>query len=89
LSGGSITTASLSETANATALKTIRASLTDTADFLLYGCNVADGSDGLAFVDALAAATGAATLNAAKSGISVAVVSEDKATGALFAGVRQ
>lgn len=59
LSGGTITTASLSETDNASALETIRASLTDTADFLLYGCNVADGSDGLAFINALADATGA------------------------------
>lgn len=37
----------------------IRASLAPGADLLVYGCDVAAGSDGQAFVDALAAKTGA------------------------------
>ena len=59
LSSGTLTTASLSEPANASALQTIQASLSDNADFLIYGCDVAAGDVGLAFVNALANATGA------------------------------
>ncbi|MDD3328153.1 MAG: tandem-95 repeat protein, partial [Zoogloea sp.] len=40
-------------------MDTIRAALADSADLLLYGCNVADGDAGAAFIDALAGATGA------------------------------
>ena len=59
LAGGPLTTASLSEAANASALQTIRASLSGSADFLIYGCNVAAGTEGLAFINALSNATGA------------------------------
>lgn len=40
-------------------LALIRASLSQDADFLIYGCDVAQGDKGLAFVNALAEATGA------------------------------
>ena len=40
-------------------LSAIRLALTDNADILIYGCDVAAGSKGQAFVTALAAATGA------------------------------
>jgi Domain of unknown function (DUF4347) len=40
-------------------LATIRAALTDDADILLYGCNIAEGAGGAAFADDLASATGA------------------------------
>jgi|GEM_PF-1444474 len=40
-------------------LQSIGASLTATGDILLYGCNVAQGEEGQAFVNALAALTGA------------------------------
>ena len=40
-------------------LAVIRSALTDNADILIYGCDVAAGSKGQAFVTALAAATGA------------------------------
>ena len=59
LSGGALTTASFTDPANAAALQTIKNSLTDTADFLLYGCDVAADSGGTAFINALANATGA------------------------------
>jgi hypothetical protein len=39
------------------ALKAISAALTADADILLYGCNIAKGSDGAALIDALALAT--------------------------------
>ena len=41
------------------ALGTIRTALADGADLLLYGCDVAQGAQGQAFIAALAAATGA------------------------------
>ncbi|MGZ8172936.1 MAG: DUF4347 domain-containing protein, partial [Methylobacter sp.] len=41
------------------ALSTIGGALTDTGDLLLYGCNVAQGEVGQAFIQQLAAATGA------------------------------
>ncbi|MGB4065513.1 MAG: VCBS domain-containing protein, partial [Azonexus sp.] len=37
----------------------IEAALSDDGDILLYGCNVAEGVEGAAFINALAAATGA------------------------------
>ena len=40
-------------------LAVIKSAMTAHGDILLYGCDVAKGSDGAAFVDALAAATGA------------------------------
>jgi len=40
-------------------LAQISSSLTSTGDILLYGCNVGDGEDGLAFIDELAQLTGA------------------------------
>ena len=40
-------------------LATIRGALSTDADILIYGCNVASGENGRAFVSALAAATGA------------------------------
>ena len=40
-------------------MATIAAALSQNADLLLYGCNVAGTPEGVAFVDALAAATGA------------------------------
>ncbi|WP_308911515.1 DUF4347 domain-containing protein [Pseudokordiimonas caeni] len=41
------------------ALATIGAALADDGDLLLYGCNVGTGGAGQAFIDAMAAATGA------------------------------
>jgi hypothetical protein len=41
------------------ALAQIGNALTDSGDFLLYGCNVAQGDSGLAFIEQLAQATGA------------------------------
>lgn len=41
------------------AFGTIRAALAEGADLLLYGCDVAQGAEGQAFIEALAAATGA------------------------------
>jgi len=43
----------------AATLASIGSYLSADADILLYGCDIADGSDGLAFINALAAATGA------------------------------
>jgi VCBS repeat-containing protein len=40
-------------------LAQIRATLSDSADLMLYGCNVADGTNGASFIQALANATGA------------------------------
>jgi len=42
-----------------TQLTTIGNALSDTGDLLLYGCNVAQGNQGQAFISALASATGA------------------------------
>ena len=42
-----------------TQLQAIGASLTDTGDILLYGCNVAQGDVGRSFVNSLAQITGA------------------------------
>jgi hypothetical protein len=44
---------------NLTNLRTWQSALTDSADILLYGCDVAQGSSGQAFVNLLAATTGA------------------------------
>ncbi len=44
---------------HADALATIRAALTDSADLLLYGCNIAEGAAGRAFIEKLADLTGA------------------------------
>ncbi|WP_374240632.1 VCBS domain-containing protein [Zoogloea sp.] len=57
LGAGIVDTASLAS--HVAQMDTIRAALTDTADFLLYGCNVAEGDAGAAFIDALAGASGA------------------------------
>ena len=57
LGDGTFDQASLS--AYDSAISVMRASLTDGADFLLYGCDVAAGTVGKAFIDALALATGA------------------------------
>lgn len=43
----------------ADSLAAIGASLTETGDILLYGCNVADGAAGKQFIDTLAQMTGA------------------------------
>ncbi|MFZ4859317.1 MAG: VCBS domain-containing protein [Desulfuromonadaceae bacterium] len=59
MAGGTLTAASLDEKNNAAALATIRASLAVSADVLIYGCNVADGTVGRIFVEALAQETGA------------------------------
>ncbi len=50
--------ASMSST-YATDLAIIRSALSENADILLYGCETARGSDGQAFIDTLAAMTGA------------------------------
>lgn len=57
LGSGLVTTASLAS--ESTALDSIRASLSEGADLLLYGCDVAAGDEGQRFIQALAAATGA------------------------------
>lgn len=57
LGAGIVDTTSLAS--HVAQMDTIRAALTDTADFLLYGCNVAEGDAGAAFIDALAGASGA------------------------------
>ncbi len=44
---------------NLTNLRSWQSALTDSADILLYGCDVAQGSSGQAFVNLLAATTGA------------------------------
>jgi len=59
LSSGTLTTASLAEPANASALQSIQAALSEQADWLIYGCDVAAGDAGQACVSALAQATGA------------------------------
>jgi VCBS repeat-containing protein len=41
------------------ALSTLQSALSEDADLLLYGCDVAAGAEGQSFIDALAAATGA------------------------------
>lgn len=57
LGAGVVDTASLA--AHAAQMDVIRAALTDSADLLLYGCDVAAGDAGTRFIDALAGATGA------------------------------
>ncbi|MBV5297487.1 MAG: DUF4347 domain-containing protein [Rhodoferax sp.] len=57
LGNTSVTTQTLTERAQD--LAALGSVLTATGDILLYGCNVAEGANGLAFVDALATATGA------------------------------
>jgi len=59
LASGALDIASLSEAANVSALQTIQSSLSANADFLIYGCDVAAGTTGQAFINALATATGA------------------------------
>ncbi len=57
LGNGSVDSASLDT--HGAALAAIRAALTEDADLLLYGCNVAEGEAGQAFIARLALATGA------------------------------
>lgn len=57
LGNGEITEATLA--GQAEQLAQIRAALSDSADLMLYGCNVADGTNGASFIQALANATGA------------------------------
>ncbi|MBL8435593.1 MAG: DUF4347 domain-containing protein, partial [Zoogloea sp.] len=57
LGSSTVTEASLAD--QAAQLATIRAALSDSADLMLYGCNVAEGDAGASFVQALADATGA------------------------------
>ncbi len=57
LGSGEVTEATL--TGQAEQLAQIRAALSDSADLMLYGCNVADGTNGASFIQALANATGA------------------------------
>ncbi|MBF0158153.1 MAG: DUF4347 domain-containing protein [Magnetococcales bacterium] len=57
LGSTTLTTANLAR--YATALSTIGSSLTPDGDLLLYGCNVAAGDTGLAFINALAQSTSA------------------------------
>lgn len=57
LGSGTLDMAALSTYAGA--LAKIQSSLTEDADVLLYGCDVAEGDAGRAFIDALALATGA------------------------------
>jgi VCBS repeat-containing protein len=57
LGNASIDAASLA--AHAADLATIRAALSDAADLLLYGCDVAEGDAGRGFIASLADATGA------------------------------
>ena len=57
LGSGEITEATLD--GQAEQLAQIRAALSDSADLMLYGCNVADGTNGASFIQALADATGA------------------------------
>ena len=57
LGGVKIDAASLQMHANDLAV--IKSALTESGDILLYGCDVAKGSDGAAFVEAIAASTGA------------------------------
>ena len=59
LSSGALDIASLSDAANASALQVIQDSLSANADLLIYGCDVAAGDVGQAFINALATATGA------------------------------
>ncbi|MBF0124962.1 MAG: DUF4347 domain-containing protein, partial [Magnetococcales bacterium] len=56
---GSLTLNSANLANHTAALSTIGSALSDDADILLYGCDVAAGDDGLAFINALATATGA------------------------------
>ncbi|WP_298596401.1 DUF4347 domain-containing protein, partial [uncultured Zoogloea sp.] len=57
LGSSTVTESSLAD--QAAQLATIRAALSDSADLMLYGCNVAEGDAGASFVQALADATGA------------------------------
>lgn len=57
LGSTSVTTQTLTERAQD--LATLGGALSTSGDILLYGCDVAAGADGLAFVNALAQATGA------------------------------
>jgi Domain of unknown function (DUF4347)/Bacterial Ig domain/Bacterial Ig-like domain len=59
LGGGVINLADLRDTAHAADLAAISEALSAEADILLYGCDVASGSVGQAFINQLAAATGA------------------------------
>lgn len=56
---GSLQLASANLDAHAEELAIIRAALAPEADILLYGCEIGAGSDGAAFVEKLAKATGA------------------------------
>ncbi|MBF0124744.1 MAG: DUF4347 domain-containing protein, partial [Magnetococcales bacterium] len=56
---GSLTLNSANLASHTAALATIGASLSADGDLLLYGCDVAAGDSGLAFINALARATGA------------------------------
>ncbi|MDD3325897.1 MAG: DUF4347 domain-containing protein, partial [Zoogloea sp.] len=57
LGSSTVTEASLAD--QAAHLATIRAALSDSADLMFYGCNVAEGDTGASFLSALADATGA------------------------------
>ena len=56
---GSLSLSSSNLADHSDALATLGSTLSPDGDFLLYGCDVAQGEDGAAFVDALAVATGA------------------------------
>jgi Domain of unknown function (DUF4347)/Putative Ig domain/Bacterial Ig domain len=90
LSSGALTTASLAEPANASALQTIQAALSEQADLLIYGCDVAAGDAGQTFVSALAQATGAdvaASTNATGATVLGGDWVLEAATGPLETGV--
>ena len=72
LGASTLTTASIGG-AHADELAVIRSALSEQADILLYGCEVAAGSEGEAFIAALASATGA----------DVAASTDDTGTAAL------
>ena len=59
LSLGNITLDNSSLSSRSADLAVIGSALTDSGDILLYGCDVAQGSDGLAFISELAALTSA------------------------------
>ena len=56
---GTVTLSSETLAANQSSLARMGAALTESADLLLYGCDVASGDAGARFLEALAAATGA------------------------------
>ncbi len=56
---GSLSLSSANLADHSAALAALGATLSPDGDFLLYGCDVAEGDVGVAFVDALAQATGA------------------------------